>query len=132
MYIITLCIHSKIIKGIEMEKINSNGWQYIQPRQHELLIWQTSNSKDRIKWKIKNTTLSEHFENQIEKSYKDVKSNIQIHDWLLSGLGTGTSIKKVAGLNLLHVPPLFVNWCSFMLYWSFSNMIYCVLILITY
>ena len=41
-----------------------------------------------IKWKTINTTLSEHFQNLVEKSWEDGK-----HDHSLSWLGTGTSIK---------------------------------------
>ena len=52
--------------------------------------------------KKKNTALSEQFQNLIEKSQKEAKSipQTQIHDRLLSWLGTGTSIKS-GGIKLV-------------------------------
>jgi hypothetical protein len=51
----------------------------------------------------KNTTLSEHFQNAIEKTVEKDKidtPSTQIHDRSLSWLGTGTSIKS-GGVKLV-------------------------------
>ena len=56
-----------------------------------------------IKRITKHTTLSEQFQNQIEKTVEKDKidtSNTQIHDRSLSWLGTGTSVKS-GGVKLV-------------------------------
>ena len=48
---------------------------------------------NKIEKSEKNTTMPQHFQTPIQKSQKEGKSIPLIHDWSLSWLGIGTSIK---------------------------------------
>ena len=65
-----------------------------------MFIFASQQNKWITKWKTKNTTLSEHFQNVIEQIVERGKldtSSTQIYDHLLSCLGIGTSMKKELG-----------------------------------